>query len=66
MSKADDLRKEIEDLERDFEEDEKTGWVLGDAHESLSEMRRQLKELERDERVKNLITVGMKEANKRI
>lgn len=47
MNEIERLRSEIEDFERDLEEDELTGWVLGDAHEALNEMRRKLGELEK-------------------
>lgn len=43
----DSVTKEIADLERDLEEDEEAGWVLGDAHEALDRLRRRCAALER-------------------
>lgn len=40
--------EEGEVFERDLEEDEQTGWILGDGHEALNEMKRQLADVTSD------------------
>lgn len=49
MTAIEKLRQEIEGFERDIAEDKDGGWVLGDAHEALQNMRARLWDMEKRE-----------------